>query len=83
MPKALPPQPHIDWLKKTAKQRLATLRADDPSAKLADAQREIARECGFASWRALRAHLDTLSLDGQIVAAATQGRASELGAAAR
>jgi ankyrin repeat protein len=78
MPKALPPQPHIDWLKKTAKQRLATLRADDPSAKLADAQREIAREYGFASWRALRAHVDTLSLDGQIVAAATQGRASDL-----
>jgi len=26
-PKALPPQPHIDWLKKAAKERLADLRA--------------------------------------------------------
>jgi hypothetical protein len=30
MPKALPPQPHIVWLKKTAKERLAELRQSNP-----------------------------------------------------
>jgi hypothetical protein len=34
MPKALPPQPHIDWLKKAAKEQLAALRTHDASAKL-------------------------------------------------
>ena len=34
MPKALPSQPHIDWLKKTAKEQLAALRTRDASAKL-------------------------------------------------
>ncbi len=78
MPTALPSQPHIDWLKKTAKQRLATLSATEPSAKLADAQRAVAQEYGFASWRALKAHVDALSLDGQIVAATINGDAREL-----
>jgi hypothetical protein len=41
--KALPAQPHIDWLKKTAKVRLAELRVSDPTAKLHQAQRDIAR----------------------------------------
>jgi ankyrin repeat protein len=78
MPKALPPQPHIDWLKKAAKERLAELRARDPDAKLHQAQRDVAQEYGFASWRALKAHVDTASLDGQIVAATTEGRAADL-----
>jgi hypothetical protein len=34
MPKTLPAQPHIDWLKKTAKQQLDELRVRDPAAKL-------------------------------------------------
>jgi ankyrin repeat protein len=73
MPKALPAQPHIDWLKKTAKERLHELRANDPAAKLHQAQLSIAKDYGFKSWRALKAHVDATSLDGRIVAAATTG----------
>jgi ankyrin repeat protein len=54
----LPERASLAWLKKTAKQKLAALRAADPDAKLADAQRRLAREHGFASWRALKAHVD-------------------------
>jgi catechol 2,3-dioxygenase-like lactoylglutathione lyase family enzyme len=78
MPKALPSQPHIDWLKKTAKERLAALREGDPGAKLHEAQRALANEYGFPSWRALKAQVDAASLDGQIIAAAKEGRAHDL-----
>jgi ankyrin repeat protein len=78
MAKALPAQPHIDWLKKTAKARLDELRANDPAARLHQAQLDIARDYGFPSWRALKAHVDATSLDGRIVAAATGGNATEL-----
>jgi len=80
MPKTLPAHPHIDWLKKTAEQQLDELRARDPSAKLHQAQLDVAREYGFASWRALKAHVDAQSVDGQIIAAARQGRADDLDA---
>jgi hypothetical protein len=79
MPKALPPQPHIGWLKKTAKERLAELRARDASAKLHQAQLAVANDYGFPSWRALKARVDALSLDGQIIAAAKEGRAMAAG----
>src|SRR6476659_1865803 len=79
MPKALPAQPHIDWLKKTAKARLAELRASDPAAKLHQAQRSLAEEYGFKSWRALKAQVDATSLDGWIVAATLDGNVRELG----
>jgi len=75
MPRTLPPTPHLDWLKKTAKGRLAELRARDASAKLNQAQLALANDYGFPSWRALKARVDTLSLDGQIIAAAKDGRA--------
>jgi hypothetical protein len=45
----LPPRPNLEWLRKTAKQRLAELRRHDTSARLSDAQLTIAREYGFAS----------------------------------
>jgi uncharacterized glyoxalase superfamily protein PhnB len=80
MAKTLPAQPHIDWLKKAAKQQLDELRARDPAAKLHQAQLAVARDYGFASWRALKAHVDARSLDGQIIAAAKEGRADELDA---
>jgi hypothetical protein len=80
MAKSLPPRPDLDWLKKTAKQRLAELRADDTGTKLHQAQQAIAEEYGFKSWRALKAHVDAASLDGQIVAAAAAGDADKLAA---
>ena len=58
MPEPLPERASLDWLKKTAKQKLRRLRTDNPAAKLADAQRELARSYGFASWRALKTHVD-------------------------
>lgn len=58
MPNKFPDRPSLDWLKKTARQNLAALRAADPQARLADAQRALAREYGFPSWRALKAHVE-------------------------
>ncbi|HEX3765350.1 MAG TPA: ankyrin repeat domain-containing protein [Kofleriaceae bacterium] len=54
----LPERPSLDYLKRRAKQWLAELRAVDPAAKLAAAQLAIARDHGFASWRALKAEVD-------------------------
>lgn len=58
MPQALPASPNLDWLKKRAKQRLADLRATTPDAKLFQAQLALARDYGFTSWRALKAHVE-------------------------
>jgi hypothetical protein len=58
MPLNLPPRPSHEFLKKLAKERLGALRAADPRTKLATAQFAIAREYGFASWRALKAEVD-------------------------
>lgn len=54
----LPEHASLEYLKKLAKEQLRVLRASQPSAKLADAQLAIAREHGFASWRALKAEID-------------------------
>jgi ankyrin repeat protein len=62
MSSSLPSQPNIEWLRKTAKQRLVELRAADPQAKLADAQRAVAREYGFPSWRRLKAHIEAAAV---------------------
>lgn len=61
MAASLPARPNLDWLKKTAKQSLRTLRTRNPDAKLAEAQLVLAREYGFGSWRKLKAHVDGLS----------------------
>jgi ankyrin repeat protein len=77
MSQPLPVRANLDWLKKVCKERLAALRAEDPKAKLSDAQLAIARAYGFRSWRALRTHvvsvreqLDTLVPSRQENAAA-------------
>ncbi|HZZ41871.1 MAG TPA: ankyrin repeat domain-containing protein [Tepidisphaeraceae bacterium] len=57
MSKSLPPRPNLEYLKKSAKQRLKKLRANNPLAKLTSAQLEVAREYGFASWRKLHDHI--------------------------
>jgi ankyrin repeat protein len=58
MPEDLPARASLEWLKKTAKQQLKSRRATDPDAKLADVQRDLARDHGFASWRKLKAHVE-------------------------
>src|SRR5438093_8479316 len=60
----LPARPNLGYLKRLAKEKLATLRTDAPQAQLADAQLAIARERGFASWRKLHAYVQAARDDG-------------------
>jgi len=72
-PAPLPDNPSLEWLRKQAKRRLVELRLKQPSAKLADAQLDLARRHGFPSWRALKTHIDLLSVDGKLFDAARRG----------
>jgi ankyrin repeat protein len=54
----LPARPSLEFLKKLAKDRLRLLRQRDPAAKLADSLLAVARDHGFASWRALKAEVE-------------------------
>ena len=75
---SLPDAPNLDWLRKQAKRRLEELRASIPGAQLADAQFDLARQYGFSSWRALKAHIDSLTVEGQLFDAARNGDADRL-----
>jgi ankyrin repeat protein len=77
---SLPDAANLDWLRKHAKRRLDELRLSNPKAKLADAQFDLAKHYGFSSWRALKAHIDSLTLDGQLVDAARTGDADRVAA---
>ena len=55
--KTLPARPHLPFLKKLAKERLTALRLERSSAKLAEAQLDVARSHGFSSWRKLKAEV--------------------------
>ena len=74
---ALPDAPDLEWLRKRAKRRLDELRTTQPAARLADAQLDLARSYGFPSWRALKAHVDSLTVDGRLFALARQGDVAE------
>jgi len=71
--RTLPDMPDLEWLRKQAKRRLGELRRTRPDARLADAQLDLARSYGFPSWRALKAHVDSLTLDGRLFALAREG----------
>jgi hypothetical protein len=60
---SLPSRPNLQWLRKTAKDRLAELRLTEPGARLSDAHFAMARQYGFPSWRQLKAHVDRVSGD--------------------
>jgi len=75
---SLPDAPNLEWLRKQAKRRLAELRRTNPDAKLADAQFDLAKRYGFASWRALKSHIDSLTVDGQLFDAARRGDVDRL-----
>src|SRR2546423_5823496 len=77
-PLPLPDAPNVDWLRKQAKRLLRELRKAHPSAQLSDAQFELAKQYGFASWRALKTHIDLLSIDGQLFDAARAGDVTRL-----
>ena len=69
---SLPARPDLEWYRKSARKKLKQLRARDPKSKLADAQLAVAREHGFASWRKLRAAIETTNSDGQSIFAAAE-----------
>ena len=50
----LPPTPHIEHLRKEAKQRFILLKQKATGTRLADAQYWLARDYGFSNWRALK-----------------------------
>jgi ankyrin repeat protein len=77
---SLPDAPNLDWLRKQAKRQLGELRLANPAARLADAQFELAKQYGFSSWRSLKAHVDSLTLDGQLFDAARNGEVDALAA---
>jgi ankyrin repeat protein len=79
-PLQLPDAPNLDWLRKQAKRRLEELRKSNPDAKLADGQFDLAKQYGFSSWRALKAHVDSLTVDGQLFDAARKGDVDTLAA---
>ena len=79
-PLPLPDAPNLDWLRKQAKHSLDELRKANPDAKLADAQFHLAKQYGFSSWRALKAHIDSLSVEGRLFAAAKKGDVAALAA---
>jgi ankyrin repeat protein len=77
---SLPDSPNLEWLRKQAKHRLDELRETNPAARLADAQLALARQYGFSSWRALKAHVDSLTVEGQLFEAARNGDVDVLAA---
>jgi len=76
----LPETPNLEWLRKRAKHRLEELRKSNPDAHLADAQFDLAKQYGFPSWRALKSHVDSLTIDGQLFDAARKGDVKRLAA---
>jgi ankyrin repeat protein len=54
----LPEHPSLEFLNKLAKERLQLLRRSDPKARLATALLALARDYGFSSWKALKAHVE-------------------------
>jgi len=74
---SLPLRASLEHLRNEAKQRLKTMRAQDPAARLADAQLAVARDYGFASWRRLKAALDA-QIRERAFAAAYAGDVAEV-----
>jgi hypothetical protein len=56
--RSLPLLPHPEHLRKEAKARLASSKAERPGTRLTDAQRSLAQEYGYPSWAALQAEVE-------------------------
>ena len=76
----LPDRPSLEYLKTRARNRLRDLRQTEPGAKLSDALLAVAREYGFASWRALKAEVERRRNDtsARFFAACRQGDHDEV-----
>lgn len=60
----LPARPSLEQLRKQAKDRLKTLRAQGTDASLADVQFALARDQGFQNWADLAHHVETINPPG-------------------
>ena len=60
MSRRLPSVPNLDHLKKQAKDVLRVSRPGRPQWRLADAQQALARGYGFATWAALKLHVESI-----------------------
>ena len=58
MPRLLPDNPNLEYLKREAKDLLASLRETDPDATLSAAQAVLADQYGFRTWPDLKAEVD-------------------------
>ena len=82
MSRELPSKPSLEYLRKQAKELLRERQQDSAPAsyKLADAQHELARDYGFASWPKLKEHVESLTLvlsPAQMLAAAVRASDAE------
>jgi ankyrin repeat protein len=66
MPRELPEHPSLEHLKKQAKDLLHA----GGAARLAEAQRLVAHEYGFASWAKLKSHVESFAADPRLAFAA-------------
>ena len=73
---ALPARPNLEYLKKLAKQQVASLRKQGQIASLADTQLAIARKYGFPSWRRLKSHVKLLQRQAAPFDASAENEAS-------
>jgi hypothetical protein len=73
MSRVLPPHPNLEHLRKQAKDLLRDWQQLRPDAQLADAQHAIARDYGFPSWPKLRAHVESLTGEGDRAPAPAPG----------
>jgi hypothetical protein len=60
----LPSHPSLEQLRKQAKDRLKSRRAEGAAATLAEIQFELAREYGFRNWADLAHHVETINPPG-------------------
>jgi len=51
---------NLEQQRKRAKELLPRLKSQDPSATLSQAQWQVAKQLGFASWPKLKAHVDAI-----------------------
>jgi hypothetical protein len=72
MPEPLPERPDLRWLRKRAKAERK------PGERLAHAQLAVAHRYGFASWRALVAHVEQLRSDAAAPSELPEAAVAEL-----
>ena len=60
----LPAAPSLEQLRKQAKELVRERKAGSEPLRLSDAQREVAREYGFASWPRLKAYIERVTTHG-------------------